>query len=87
MSETLLIMLGIILIMLGMFLLVFWIITRSVLEGKGINKEDNANAKAGGVIMIGPVPIVFGSDKRSALLAILLAIVLIILALIFYKKD
>jgi len=85
MPETFLIMLGIILIMLGLFLLVFWVITRSVQEGAGINSKENANVKASGVIMIGPVPIVFGSDRRSALLAIILAIVLMILALIFLK--
>jgi len=85
MPETLLIMLGIILIMLGLFILVFWVITRSVQESAGINGKENANVKAGGVIMIGPVPIVFGSNRRSALMAIILAIVLIILALIFLK--
>ncbi|MFH0904927.1 MAG: TIGR00304 family protein [Methanobacteriota archaeon] len=85
MPETLLIMLGIILIMLGLFLLVFWVITRSVQEGAGINNKENANVKASGVIMIGPVPIVFGSDKRSALIAIILAIVLMLLVIIFLK--
>ncbi len=85
MPETLLIMLGIILIMLGLFLLVFWVITRSVQEGAGFNGKENKNIKTSGVIMIGPVPIVFGSDRRSALLAIILAIVLMILALIFLK--
>ncbi|MFH1323430.1 MAG: TIGR00304 family protein [Methanobacteriota archaeon] len=85
MSETLLIMLGIILIMLGLFILVFWGITRSIQGGEGIDSKENANVKASGVIMIGPVPIVFGSDKRSALIAIILAIVLMLLVIIFLK--
>lgn len=85
MPETLLIMPGIILIMLGLFLIVFWVITRSVQEGAGINSKENANVKASGVIMIGPVPIVFGSDKRSALIVIILVIVLILLVIIFLK--
>lgn len=85
MPETLLITLGIILIMLGLFLLVFWMITRSVQEGAGSNSKENTNVKASGVIMIGPVPIVFGTDKRSALIAIILVIVLMLLVIIFLK--
>jgi uncharacterized protein (TIGR00304 family) len=84
MPETL-IMLGIVLIMLGMFLLVFWMITRSIRESAGNNTRENANVS--GVIMIGPVPIVFGSDKRSAMMAIVLAIVLMILAIIFIQSQ
>jgi len=83
MPEQLLIMLGIILIMMGLFILVFWVITRSVQNNSGINSKENADIKASGVVMIGPIPIVFGSDKRSALIAIIVAIVLMILALIF----
>ncbi|VVB86663.1 Uncharacterised protein [uncultured archaeon] len=83
MPETLLIMLGIILIMMGVFILVFWGITRSVKVSA--NRDENANVKTGGVIMIGPVPVVFGSDKRSALIAIILAIVLMVLVIIFLK--
>lgn len=83
MPETLLIMLGTILVMLGLFLIVFWGITRSVQEST--NNEEKVNIKTGGVIMIGPVPIVFGSDKRSALIAIIIVIFLVMLAVIFLK--
>jgi uncharacterized protein (TIGR00304 family) len=34
--------------------------------------------RGGGVIMIGPIPIIFGSDARWASLAMVLAIVLIL---------
>jgi len=39
--------------------------------------------RGGGVIMIGPVPIVFGTDKESARMLILLGIVLMIVLLLF----
>jgi uncharacterized protein (TIGR00304 family) len=39
--------------------------------------------RGGGVIMIGPVPIVFGTDKESARVLILLAIILMAVALLF----
>lgn len=45
--------------------------------------EPETKVKGGGVILIGPIPIVFGSDKRYAIIAILLTIALMILGIIF----
>jgi uncharacterized protein (TIGR00304 family) len=39
--------------------------------------------RGGGVVMIGPIPIVFGTDKESARTLILLAIVLMAVFLLF----
>jgi len=82
---------GIILIFLGSLILIFWIITRSV-ETRAVLKEEtnlseNKSEKinGGGVIMIGPLPIVFGTDKKYALMAIILAIVLMTLAIVFSR--
>ncbi|MDO8726113.1 MAG: hypothetical protein Q7J35_08605 [Candidatus Methanoperedens sp.] len=44
MPETFLIMLGI-LIMLGLFILVFWVITRSILKGAKIKSKEKGNGK------------------------------------------
>ncbi len=85
MPESPLVVLGVILILLGMFLVVFWIIMRSIQESAGFKSEKDENLKTGGVIMIGPVPVVFGSDKRYALIAMILAIVLMLLAIMFIK--
>jgi uncharacterized protein (TIGR00304 family) len=46
------------------------------------------HVSGGGVIMLGPIPIVFGSDKRGAETAIKLAILLVILyiaLLVFFR--
>lgn len=72
-----LVTIGIILIIVGFFMLAFGTM-RPVHE---VNREEKV--KGGGVILIGPVPVVFGSDKRYALIAMLLAIVLMILVIIF----
>lgn len=48
-----------------------------------LDTEPETKVKGGGVILIGPIPIVFGSDKRYAIIAILLTIALMLLALIF----
>lgn len=39
--------------------------------------------EGGAVIMIGPIPLVFGSDKRMALVAMVLALALMVVWLIF----
>jgi uncharacterized protein (TIGR00304 family) len=92
MSEwNLLITIGIILIVLGLFLAVFWTIMRSVqaeheYDSSGSEKT-GTKIKGGGVIMIGPIPIVLGSDRRFALIAMILAIVILLLMIVFLKKT
>ncbi len=43
--------------------------------------------KAGGVIMLGPIPIIFGSDKESAKTAAILAIILMLLSLLIFRAS
>jgi uncharacterized protein (TIGR00304 family) len=44
----------------------------------------HSEVKGGGVIMVGPIPLVFASDSKWASVAIVLAIALMLLALLFY---
>ena len=41
--------------------------------------------KAGGVIMLGPIPIIFGSDNESAKTAAILAIILMLLSFLLLR--
>jgi uncharacterized protein (TIGR00304 family) len=50
-------------------------------------KEAKSEIKAGGVIMLGPIPIIFGSDKESAKTAAVLAIILMLLSLLIFKVS
>lgn len=82
---------GIILIVLGLFLAVFWIMMRSVqaeheYESAGSEKK-GTKIKGGGVILIGPIPIVLGSDRRFALIAMILAIVILLLMIVFTQRK
>jgi uncharacterized protein (TIGR00304 family) len=43
--------------------------------------------KAGGVIMLGPIPIIFGSDNESAKTVAILAIILMLLSLLIFKGS
>jgi len=47
--------------------------------------SSSLKVRGGGVIMLGPVPIVFGSDGDSAKSAIILAIILTILAFLIFR--
>jgi uncharacterized protein (TIGR00304 family) len=49
-----------------------------------ITSAGKGEVKGAGVVLIGPIPIVFGSDAKWATVAIILAIVLVVLSLLFY---
>ncbi len=74
--------LGLGLIFVGIIVIVVAIILASM---SGVSKRQ---VKGAGVIMIGPIPIIFGSDKKSVktvlVLAIALTIALIIAMLVYY---
>ncbi len=68
-----LILLGIVLIILGMFILMLSLWRAG--EGRG---------EAGGVVIVGPVPIVFGTSQRIAAMVMVLAIVLTVVTLLLF---
>jgi uncharacterized protein (TIGR00304 family) len=45
-------------------------------------RESRTEVKAGGVVMIGPIPIIFGNDTKWVIVAIVLAVVLLALGLL-----
>ncbi len=78
MAEQLLWNTGISLIFLGFaiaLIAVLWLLLSGVKGGKG-------KVKGGGAIIIGPVPIIFGTDKESVKIILLLSIILVALLLI-----
>lgn len=87
---TFMITIGSFMILLG-FLMVAFGMMRSALEnsahGENISGQDRKDetVKGAGVILIGPVPVVFGTDKKYAALLMILAIVLMLLAIMFRR--
>ena len=65
---------GILLALVGVGMMV----AASVSSGE----RSGGEVRGGGVVMVGPIPIIFGSDARWASVAIVLAIVLIVLYLL-----
>lgn len=82
--STLLISAGLLLMMLG-FLLVMLGSIGSMLGNGGNGESPKTEVKGGGIIMIGPIPIIIGSDNKSAQTLVILAIVLMVLYLIVFR--
>jgi len=52
----------------------------------GSQSKEKGEVKAAGVVMIGPIPIIFGSDRGMAITGVVLALILMIVAyLLFYR--
>jgi uncharacterized protein (TIGR00304 family) len=64
--------LGITLISIG-FILIFVAVLAWFLSSFG------GRARGGGIVMIGPLPIIFGTDKESVKILVLLAVLLIVI--------
>ncbi|WXG46107.1 MAG: DUF131 domain-containing protein [Candidatus Atabeyarchaeum deiterrae] len=52
-------------------------------SGKKKNKGSNRKSRGGGVILIGPIPILFGTDRKALAITICLVILLVFLYLMF----
>lgn len=50
---------------------------------KAIRRQGSGRLRGGGLIMLGPIPIIFGTDKEAVKFLIILAIILIIVMLAF----
>jgi uncharacterized protein (TIGR00304 family) len=47
-------------------------------------RNEEAKVRGAGVVMVGPIPIIFGSDAKWASIAVALAIVLVVVGLLSY---
>lgn len=76
--------LGIILLFLSFLMFIFSLGNRDRFHGNRIDDKDKkSNFKGGGVVLIGPIPIVFGSNWKIALVLMLLSIFIIFFMLYF----
>ncbi len=79
MADQLLSNIGIVLILIGFavaFIAMILMVLSSAKGGKG-------KVRGGGAVIIGPVPIIFGTDKESVRIILVLSIVLVALLLVF----
>ena len=74
------------------FLLAFFLFIYSFKTDIDFFKEENGekskketSVKGGGIVLIGPIPIVFGSNWKIALLLMIVAIIIIFISFIFFN--
>jgi len=80
MADQFLWNIGVTLIILGFaisFIAMIWLVLSGVRGGKGKGK-----VRGGGAVIIGPIPIIFGTDKESVKLILVLSIILVALLLV-----
>jgi uncharacterized protein (TIGR00304 family) len=68
--------LGIALIFIGVLVIILVVLLLSVLSAK------KGKLKGGGAVIIGPVPIIFGTDKKSLKTVLLLSLALTVLLVV-----
>jgi len=73
--------LGLILIMLGMLVIFAGMLKEAVTSKEGAE----GRVRGGGVVMIGPIPIIFGTDRESATAVIVLALLLVVVSYLFSR--
>jgi uncharacterized protein (TIGR00304 family) len=76
-DTTLLISAGVIIIFIGIIILVLAVLL-------SLGKSENTKVKSAAVIIIGPIPIIFGSDKKSLKTILALALALTVALIILY---
>lgn len=76
------ILVGFVVVILGILL---------IFVGSALQSSSNSSKneiQTGGVIMIGPIPIIFGNDKGLVVVAVIFAVVLMILSyFLFYRNQ
>lgn len=72
-AGFMLIIIGIALFFLATIMMIF----------TGFRSRKAGRIKGGGLVMIGPVPIIFGTDKETMKMLIFLSVALMVIALIF----
>ena len=73
--------LGLIFFLFGIALVFLGVILSSIRRVR----EVDTKVGGGGVVLIGPIPIVFGTSSKWVVVALVLVILLMLLSLIFYR--
>jgi uncharacterized protein (TIGR00304 family) len=79
-----LVTLGVIVILVG-FLVIFMTALLSARSRGREGEEGHTEVKGGGVVLIGPIPIIFGTDAKWTTIAIILAVILVVVSFIFTR--
>lgn len=91
MIGNILVLLGSLIIFLGLLILLIGAFFQRNSDSESLDSEKSpepkthSEIKGGGVIMLGPIPIIFGSDGESAKTVAILTIVIMLIALVAFR--
>ncbi|HUV79894.1 MAG TPA: DUF131 domain-containing protein [Candidatus Bathyarchaeia archaeon] len=80
-----LITVGFLIVLIGMLVILAGVFSMAYQSWKtgGVERPE-AGVRGGGIVMIGPIPIIFGTDVGALKIVMILAIVLMIIAAILF---
>jgi uncharacterized protein (TIGR00304 family) len=77
--------LGLLLVCIGFFVILAGVFSMAYQAWK-TGADEKPDVRGGGIIMIGPIPIIFGTDAATLKMLMLLAIVLMVIgAVLFFR--
>jgi uncharacterized protein (TIGR00304 family) len=89
--EEMLPFIGIVILLIGIALIIIGAFLASTEGSSRKNKDEEQEGeekrekvRAGGVVVVGPIPIIFGTDWKAVLIAVVAAIVLIVIYTLSY---
>ncbi|AWR97017.1 TIGR00304 family protein [Acidianus sulfidivorans JP7] len=83
-----LIQLGIMLILLGFLIVFLGVLYEAFFKNReNENNEQQNRTEAGGIILIGPIPIIFGSSKKIEKWMLIIALVIVIIMAALYVLN
>lgn len=86
MNGSTLVNIGFFVIVAGILLIFLGSIIQSTSSDNNNDNTSKTEIKTGGVILIGPIPIIFGNDKGMVITGVILGIILMLVAyFLFYR--
>jgi uncharacterized protein (TIGR00304 family) len=78
---------GIALILLGILLTIIKGRPREEEKDENETESKRGKVRGGGVVLIGPIPIIFGTDRKTLLIAVVASLILMLIYLAFLLNS
>ncbi len=78
---------GIVLVVLGILLTISRRRSSEKRKGESEPGDKRGKVRGGGVVLIGPIPIIFGTDRKALLIAVAASLVFMVLYLVLLLRS
>lgn len=86
-TGFLILFIGFALIFLGLLLTVIKRRPKAETEEERESEDKRSKVRGGGVVLIGPIPVIFGTDRKALLIAVIASLIFIALYLAYLLKS